>query len=372
MKKVLHISKYYPPYFGGVEQVAYDVVNALKGEYEQRVLAFNNSKKTVEEEFEGIKVKRVGINFEIYSQAFSLKYYKELKKVLKVFKPDVIHLHVPNIFTAFLLSKVKFDGNIVVHWHSDIVKQEKLKIFYGGIERKILKKSKIIIATSENYLKQSNTIREYSDKVEILPNIVDENKLDKSKKNIKLENELKEKHKNKKILFFLGRHTLYKGLDYLIEAADYIEKDAVILIAGSGEETERLKQKAKNKSNIVFLGKLPQEDIITYLLNSYLFVFPSISKNEAFGVALAEALYMGLPAVCFNIEGSGVPWVNQDNFTGFNVENGNISKFAEAVNILMNDNELRNKFSQNAKLWVKENFMFEKFSNDMKKMYGKF
>ena len=44
MKKILHISKYYYPFFGGTEQIARDVVLALKGEYEQKVIAFNDGK----------------------------------------------------------------------------------------------------------------------------------------------------------------------------------------------------------------------------------------------------------------------------------------------------------------------------------------
>ena len=45
MKKILHISKYYYPFSGGIEQIARDCVNALKDDYEQRVIAFNEDKK---------------------------------------------------------------------------------------------------------------------------------------------------------------------------------------------------------------------------------------------------------------------------------------------------------------------------------------
>ena len=41
MKRILHISKYYYPFSGGTEQIARDCVNALKDEYEQKVIAFN-------------------------------------------------------------------------------------------------------------------------------------------------------------------------------------------------------------------------------------------------------------------------------------------------------------------------------------------
>lgn len=45
MKRVLHISKYYYPFSGGTEQIARDVVLALKGDYEQKVIAFNDGKE---------------------------------------------------------------------------------------------------------------------------------------------------------------------------------------------------------------------------------------------------------------------------------------------------------------------------------------
>lgn len=45
MKRILHISKYYYPFSGGTEQIARDCVNALKDEYEQKVIAFNDGKK---------------------------------------------------------------------------------------------------------------------------------------------------------------------------------------------------------------------------------------------------------------------------------------------------------------------------------------
>ena len=47
MKKILHISKYYYPFSGGTEQIARDCVNALKDEYEQKVIAFNDGKEDV-------------------------------------------------------------------------------------------------------------------------------------------------------------------------------------------------------------------------------------------------------------------------------------------------------------------------------------
>ena len=47
MKKILHISKYYYPFIGGVEEVAADITLALKGEdYEQKIICFNEDSTT--------------------------------------------------------------------------------------------------------------------------------------------------------------------------------------------------------------------------------------------------------------------------------------------------------------------------------------
>lgn len=47
MKRVLHISKYYYPFSGGTEQIARDVVLALKDGYEQKIIAFNDGTQMI-------------------------------------------------------------------------------------------------------------------------------------------------------------------------------------------------------------------------------------------------------------------------------------------------------------------------------------
>ena len=73
MKKILHISKFYTPYAGGIEDVCYSVVGILKEDPSvvQRIICFNDVNKTVHETYEGIEVTRVAIQAPLDSQPIS-------------------------------------------------------------------------------------------------------------------------------------------------------------------------------------------------------------------------------------------------------------------------------------------------------------
>ena len=101
------------------------------------------------------------------------------------------------------------------------------------------------------------------------------------------------------------------------------------------------------------------------------FAFPSVTKNEAFGVALAEAMYCYTPAVTFTIEGSGVNWVNKDGVTGIEVpQDSNLDReYAAAIDKLVTDNELRKIYSIAAHERVRDNFLMKHMVKAMEKVY---
>lgn len=366
--KILQVSTYYLPNFGGIEQVVYDFSKILmKNGVETQVICFNTTSKTVIDEYECQKITRVGYKFKVASQAISLKYYFLLRKTIKDFNPDVIHIHFPNPLIAFYLSLIRVKCKITVHWHSDIIKQKKLKFLYKPIENKILKKAWKIIATSQIYADKSESLPKFKNKVKIIPNIVEDNFLSSlNQKECSDIGNLKIKYENKKIVFFMGVHRLYKGIIYLIEAAKYLPDDYVVVIAGSGPLTNELKNKVNEYklSNIEFIGRVSEVDKKNYLYAAEVFAFPSITKNEAFGIALAEALYCGTPAVTFTIEGSGVNWVNQDKITGEEVPCMDSEQFALAIQSVTKD-----KYGQNAKKWAEENFTEKAIYNDVIKFF---
>ncbi|MDR3326770.1 MAG: glycosyltransferase [Prevotellaceae bacterium] len=358
MAKILHISKYYYPYYGGIEDVAQTIVDELKPFHTQRVICFNSRRCNEKTQVNGVLVTRVLSVGTFASQPLSINYRRKLKQVIDEFKPDYIHLHLPNPLVSFFLLRTDLhNAKLVIHWHSDILDHNLTYFVYKNTERKILAKSDKIITTSETYCLSSKQLKPFAYKTMILPNTVNGSKFLLQNEDNQQITDIKKKYGNKKILFFIGRHVPYKGIDLLIDAEKYIDTDCVIVIAGSGILTSALRAKAKNSNKIAFIGRISDEVLKLHLYASDIFVFPSYTRSEAFGVALAEALYCGLPAVSFNIEGSGTTWVNKDNYSGYVVDNMNVKAFALAVNKLLKDDDLRQKMGKNAKLWIRDNFL---------------
>lgn len=370
MKKILHVSKFYYPYYGGIEDVARTLIDELKPYYEQRIICFNHEKGTIFN-INGADVLRVRTTFTIASQPISIKYRKILKDIINSFKPDFIHLHLPNPLIATYLLSINLHGaKIITHWHADILGQKYFYPFYKPLEQKILEKSYKIIATSEMYKNSSESLKPHLNKTFILPNTVNEHKFHLYQGEHEELDNIHKKYNNKKIVFFVGRHVFYKGIEYLLEAEKYISEDCVILIAGTGELNAKLKDLSGNNPRIKFIGRLSNNELKYHLYASDVFAFPSINRSEAFGVALAEALYCGLPAVSFKINGSGVLWVNKNEHTGLVVENFNAQEFGNAISKILANETLKNKLSTNAVSWVKENFLKDQIAPIMHEIYS--
>ena len=235
--RILHVSKYYYPYVGGVENVCKNIADHTV-DHQVEVICYNEGYKNSEFEVDGVKVYRVGALINIDRQAISLSYFAVLRKVIKRFKPDVIHFHWANPYpAAILLLVIPKRVKLIIHWHMDIIKQRKIYRFVKPIETRLLKRADLVVVTSPQYREGSVPLQPFKDKVRVVPNGIDESsfKLPSGKKI----DAIKKKNNGKKIVFFVGRHILYKGLEYLIEAEKRVKSDCVFVIAGDGPLTTR-------------------------------------------------------------------------------------------------------------------------------------
>lgn len=370
MKKVLHISKYYTPFVGGIEQIARDCVSALIDEYEQKVICFNHEPEDKEDEVDGVPVIRCGCQAKVSSQSLSVTYGKKLKTVIQKFEPDYIVFHYPNPFVShYLLQYAASETKLIVYWHLDIIKQKILGKIFHGQNLRLLERANQIIATSPNYIDGSSYLSLYKEKCIVIPNCINEERMKKTELSEQLAGEIREKNKGKIICLAVGRHTEYKGFEYLIQASRLLDDRFKIYISGQGQLTEKLHGMAQGDDKIAFLGRINDDTLKAYLTAADIFCFPSITKNEAFGVALAEAMYYEKPAVTFTIPGSGVNYVSVNGETGIEVPNRNVEKYAEALNKLAGNAALAKQYGMNGRKRVMENFLYSQFRNNIKQVF---
>lgn len=368
--RILHIGKFYSPIEGGVESINRFIVSILSNDTNaQRVLSFNSNRESIEENVGGVPVVRTGIHGVVASQPISMRYWSEMHRFIRIFKPDIIHLHYPNPLAAlYLLFCIRNENKLIVHWHSDVVAQKIMHSLVTPIERKLLKRANVVIATSPNYVEASDALQRVKEKVTVIPCSIDEQRwLLKPGDEARIA-EIKTQYGGKPIVFFIGRHVEYKGIKYLLEAERLVKQDCVFVIAGQGPLTAELKT-GYQSPRIHWVGRLSDDEMRCYYYAASIFAFPSITRNEAFGVVLAESMYCGCPSVTFTIKGSGVNWVSVNGETGIEVCNRDYAAYAAAVDRLLTDDVLREELSRNAVKRVKELFSKEIVEKAYRKVY---
>jgi glycosyltransferase involved in cell wall biosynthesis len=369
VKKIIQLSKFYKPFSGGIESVVADISEGTCNSYSVSVVAVDPDNNLKVERINGVTVIRSAQLANIASTPLSFGY---LIKVVSNVSGNIIHAHYPNplanlaVFIAWLVGKDI--SNLIVHWHSDIVKQKTMLKLYKPLLNWSLRRAKRIIVTSPIYLECSEQLKGFEEKCVIVPIGIDsiESLVDKRKIEA-----VKEKYNNKKIIFSLGRHIYYKGFEHLIESAKYLS-EGVILIGGKGEDTQKY-MNLINKYNVAdrvkLIGRIEDDDLPSYYAAADVFCLPSVEKSEAFGVVQLEAMSVGTPVVSTAIEGSGVSWVNEHGSSGLICQPKNAVSLADSLNLILNDESLRTSLSIGAKNRYCEHFKKEHMVNSVDKIY---
>jgi len=163
----------------------------------------------------------------------------------------------------------------------------------------------------------------------------------------------------RRLILSIGRLIYYKGFDYLIEAMRDV--DGHLLIVGDGPlrgDLERQTQALGLQNKVTFLGEIHNDDIAPYYHAADIFALASIARSEAFGIVQLEAMACGKPVVNTNLD-SGVPWVSPDGVTGITVPPKDPMALAGAITKLLDDDSLRIKYGEAARLRVEKEFSQE-------------
>jgi rhamnosyl/mannosyltransferase len=248
---------------------------------------------------------------------------------------------------------------LVIFYHGDILVDSPLQklayFFFRGVEDRLFRKADRLIAHSPNLIRHSAVLGRHSGKVDIVPSTVPEDWAVVTAEDEREASRIR-KDAGRPIVLFVGRLVPYKGLDTLVASAKMV-RDAVFLLVGDGPLEGELKRRAAElgvADRFVFTGRVAR--LKPYYLACDVFVLPSDSPVEAFGLVQVEAMSFGKPVVTSDLP-TGVTYVNQDGKTGFTFPVRNSPKLAEALNRLLSDESLRNRLGQYAKERVEREFV---------------
>jgi len=337
------------------------------------------AKKYQREFIDGIEVIRVPSYGRLLFAPISPTFPYYLNKEISHFKPDILHIHMPNtsVFWLLLSSQARTIP-WVIHWHSDVVSSDyatKLKYaypFYRPFEQAMLKQSQVIIATSPDYLASSVALEKWQEKCQVVPlglKVTDLPKLDQALP-LKFNQIWKPGQPH---LLSIGRLTYYKGYRYLIEAMQYVP-DAQLIIVGTGELEASIKAQILElelAERVYLSGKLDYLTLHQLLKSCDIFCLSSIERTEAFGMVLLEAMAYAKPIVVSKVPGSGMNWVTQNNFNALFAEKENAKDFAQQLNKLVQNPELRKELGQKGKKRLLKNFQISKIASLSYKLYLK-
>ncbi len=364
--KLLQIGKFWPVR-GGVEKVMFDLTRGLsKRGIECDMLCAGAKGRT-----QHIKLNEFGHVTATHTlfKASSTMISPDMVSCLRRIAPDydIIHIHHPDPMAALALFMSGYKGKVVLHWHSDILRQRILLHAYQPLQSWLLHRADVVICTSPKYAAGSEALGSVASKLRCVPIGVDAVAPDSTGAQ-----DLRRLIGDRKVVFSLGRMIPYKGFDNLILAAQYLPDDYVVVIAGSGPLYKRLKelvQKHGLESKVLMPGRISDSDRDALLGLASVFVLPSVEKTEAYGIVLIEAMSAGVPVVATEIPGSGTSWVNEHGVSGLNVPVADPGRLAEAIVSVAGDSADHARYSRGARRRWEEMFTGEAFIDNMTTLY---
>ena len=291
----------------------------------------------------------------IYNREAKVK----LEKLIKDFRPDVVHLH--NIYHHLSPSVIKVARKrnlpVVMSLHDYKLICPNYKMFrQGKICRKCLggkyynclrykcaqdSRLKSLISTLEAYwqervlkiyekvdlfispsqhLKKRFTQAGYrEEKIRVLPHFLESGEIFSQSES-----------GGENYFLYLGRLSPEKGVEKLLLALSETE-DLYLKIAGEGSEEEKLRKIAQEKnlsSRVEFLGYKDKKDLNDLIKRAGAVVFPSVWE-EVFGYAILESLALGKPVIASRV--GAIPEIIKNGYNGYLFESGDILDLREKL-----------------------------------------
>ena len=363
---VLHIFKiYYPDLFGGTLSVIRDICAGLKDSFVFGVLACSSSRGQRKIVVNDVAVERVRSFGDLLSLPMAPTYPLRLWR--RATRHDLLVLHAP-FPLADLVFALGFCRKqpLVVHWHADIVTHDAFRWLVEPLIRRTLRRADAIIVSDAVLLSDTPLLMEVARKCHVVPFGID---VSKYQRPVVPHPELKVGPDRGRLVLACGRLVPYKGFDVLIHAA--FHGNFEVWIVGEGRERARLEELIHNlglEDRVRLLGSVPDTELVKLMYIADVFVMPSVTSAETFGLVQLEAMAAGRPIVNTSLD-TGVPHVARHGIEAITVPPGDHNKLAEAIETLIRDPERRRRMGLAARQRATTKFSTAVFNEGIETIY---
>lgn len=372
--KILELGKFYAPERGGIETLlrSWSEGFVRLGAEVDCVVAHGPQTpgsrwKTLVETKSGVRVHRLPSPRELFGVSLCPAYLAAPRR----FRPDIVHAHFPNPLADLACLLTPTHTPVVLSWHSDIVRQKALMWAYNPLQQALLRRATKIVVATPFHFEYSAWLGPYRDKVEVIPFGLDLDRFLKTDPASPQVQGLRAKAGGRTILLNVGRLVGYKGQKHAVATLPLLP-EAELWLVGKGPLEGALREQAAAlgvADRLRFFGDVADSELPGFYQACDLFVFPSETPNEAFGLVQVEAMACGKPVVACNLR-SGVPYVCRDGETGLIVPPGDSVRLAAAIRKLMSDRGLARRLGEQARQRAQDEFSESVMVERYMKLFG--
>lgn len=353
--KILQLSKYYPPTYGGIELVAEFFSRAgIDLGHKMHVISLGKTNKQYTGTY-GEKVLESKENINFKSSPVSLSYAQNLKRELLQNTPDWLLVHLPNPFAHELLKfyrtliqqkKIKVAGI----YHSDIVNQVTLRDAYNFYFLRDKDLYDAFFCSSFDLQKSSSILSQVDQqKIKIIPFCIDHQYNQTLQRPTQFQGKF----------ITVGRMVPYKGYEFLIETFKTLPYE--LTIVGNGPLRTKLEKMAGR--NIRFVGAVSEQEKYQLFNQHDALIMSSINRAEAYGMTIVEAFSMGLPVIASDID-TGVSFLVRDGKTGLKFPILDQNALKNKIQQLANSQEFARSVSQTSHQFFQKELSYSAFRNN--------
>jgi 1,2-diacylglycerol 3-alpha-glucosyltransferase len=303
-------------------------------------------------------------------------------QAITAFKPDIIHLHHPFVLSLpaiIYAAKLKIPKVLTIHTQYEryayyvspiphVITNEAIRRIIFNLSDKV-----DIITTPSQSMKDLIGNYKIKKEVAVIPNAIDINLFrEKDEQEIALLRKELQISPDDIVILYLGRVSLEKNIDKIIKALAIIRDKKIdnfkFIVVGDGTAVKQLNSLADSlglTEKVKFVGAIEREKVRHYYQIGDIFSFSSTS--ETFGMVIIEALASGLPVLA--VKAPGAVDIITDGLDGILVED-DVYQFAEQLENLIKNRELRQELSSNALQTVKR-YSSDTISDQVLTLYEK-